>query len=239
MSEIEKKYSISNSIRCECEHCVVRSLYFENIKPSEVESLCVIKKERHFKKGEVIFTSNDVVSDLIYLKSGLVKYFTVLPDGKSQIISIAKPFDKISLLTIFNEQNGLYNLTAIEDSEICFIPLKEIKKLILTNGEFAYDFVSKLTKASNELIERFMIINSKNLRGRIAYVLLEFAENIYKKNVFELPVSRKEIGEIIGMTTENVIRTLSEFRKEKLIKINGKEIEIVEKERLKKIAFYG
>jgi len=239
MSEIEKNYGQLNPILCECEHCVVRSLYFENIKQSEVESLCAIKKERHYKKGEIIFTSNDVISDLIYLKSGLVKYFAILPDGKSQIISIARPFDKISLLTIFSEQNRLYNLTAIENSDVCFIPLKEIKKLIITNGEFAYDFVSKLTKASNELIERFMIINSKNLRGRIAHVLLDFAVNIYKKDIFELPVSRKEIGEIIGMTTENVIRTLSEFRKEKLIKINGKEIEIIEKERLKKIALYG
>lgn len=103
----------------------------------------------------------------------------------------------------------------------------------------AKDFVSKVIKATNDLLERLMIINSKNLRGRIAYVLIEFSEAIYKKYIFQLPVSRKEIGEMIGMTTENVIRTLSEFRKEKRIKINGKEIEIIEKERLKKIALYG
>jgi CRP/FNR family transcriptional regulator len=54
-----------------------------------------------------------------------------------------------------------------------------------------------------------------------------------------LPVSRKEIAELIGMTTENVIRILSEFRKEKIIKINGKEIEIVDFERLKMISDRG
>lgn len=235
----ENKVSNINFTKCECKDCVIRSLYFQNIKQHEVESLCQLKSEHFFKKGEVVFKAGEPMDSLIYLKSGLVKYFTVFPDGKSQIISIAKPFDTTSLLTIFNDKRSLYNLTAIEDSEICFIPLNHIEKLIRNNGDFAKDFVSKVIKATNDLIERLMIINSKNLRGRIAFVLFEFAENIYKKNIFELPVSRKEIGEIIGMTTENVIRTLSEFRKEKLIKINGKEIEIIEKERLKKIALYG
>ncbi|MDP4290470.1 MAG: helix-turn-helix domain-containing protein, partial [Bacteroidota bacterium] len=51
-------------------------------------------------------------------------------------------------------------------------------------------------------------------------------------DVFELPVSRREIAELIGMTTENVIRIFSEFRKEGIIRINGKEITIVDKTRL-------
>ncbi|HOU98547.1 MAG TPA: Crp/Fnr family transcriptional regulator [Bacteroidales bacterium] len=235
----EKKNSINQFNKCECKDCVIRSLYFANIRQHEVESLCQLKKEKYYKKGEVVFKSNEEIDSLIYLKSGLVKYFTVFPDGKNQIITISKPFDTISLLTVFNEKKSLYNLTAIEDSEICFIPLNHIDKLVQSNGDFAKDFVSKVIKASNDVIERLMTINSKNLRGRIAFVLFEFSENIYKKSIFELPVSRKEIGEMIGMTTENVIRTLSEFRKEKLIRINGKEIEILEKERLKKIALYG
>ena len=57
--------------------------------------------------------------------------------------------------------------------------------------------------------------------------------------VFELPVSRREIAEYIGMTTENVIRTLSEFRRDKLIKINGKEIEIADYDTLEKISNFG
>jgi CRP/FNR family transcriptional regulator len=55
---------------------------------------------------------------------------------------------------------------------------------------------------------------------------------IYLNDRFELPVSRKEIAELIGMTTENVIRILSEFRKEGIIRINGKEIEIADKTKL-------
>ena len=61
----------------------------------------------------------------------------------------------------------------------------------------------------------------------------------YNSNIFELPVSRKEIGEFIDMTTENVIRTLSEFRKDNIIKINGKIIEIIDLSRLMQICEFG
>lgn len=55
----------------------------------------------------------------------------------------------------------------------------------------------------------------------------------------EMPISRKEIAELIGMTTENVIRILSEFKKEEIIRIEGKEIEILDFDRLQMISDRG
>jgi CRP/FNR family transcriptional regulator len=66
-------------------------------------------------------------------------------------------------------------------------------------------------------------------------MLLYFADEIYKSNEFELPVSRKEIAEFIGMTLENVIRTLSELRKDNILKIYGKEILITDRAKLEKL----
>ncbi|HKK62111.1 MAG TPA: helix-turn-helix domain-containing protein, partial [Bacteroidales bacterium] len=82
-------------------------------------------------------------------------------------------------------------------------------------------------------------INTRQLRGRIAFILLFFAEEVYQSETFELPVSRKEIGELIDMSTENVIRALSEFRKDEIIAIEGKTIDILDKPRLKKIYQLG
>ena len=70
-------------------------------------------------------------------------------------------------------------------------------------------------------------------------MLLYFSGYIYQSNEFELPVSRREIADYIGMTTENVIRTLSEFRKDKIIKIFGKDIQIIDLRRLETISELG
>ena len=79
----------------------------------------------------------------------------------------------------------------------------------------------------------------KNLIGRVAFVLLYFYRDIYNSRVFDLPVSRKEIADYIGMSTANVIRTLSDFKKDGIIKVFGKTIEIVDVNKLDILAKRG
>ena len=96
-----------------------------------------------------------------------------------------------------------------------------------------------MSTATDKIILESLAIRDRHLRGKVAYILLKFGKEIYQNLVFELPVSRREIAEYIGMTTENVIRTLSEFRKDKLIRINGKEIEILDEKILEQISNFG
>jgi CRP/FNR family transcriptional regulator len=173
-----------------------------------------------------------------YLKSGLVKLYRSL-NNSEQIITIARPFDFISLLSVFSNTRYKYSVRAIEDSVVCSINMAEVKNLVRTNGTFALELLEKMNKIADNIIIESLNIRNKHLRGRISHVLLYFAGYIYHNLEFELPVSRKEIAEYIGMTTENVIRTLSEFRKDKIIKINGKIIEIIDKEKLEQISQLG
>lgn len=226
--------------KCECSNCVIKNLFVYTVKDSDLEKICLNKVQKKYKKGEIIISSEKDVDILLCIKSGLAKYYRILENNKQYIIGLVKPFDIITYLVIFlQKEDQFINIAAVEDTEVCFVPIKEIEQIIRTNSNFAIDVIRKIVQASNDVIKRFTTINNKNLKGRIAWILLDFADNIYKKDIFELPMSRKEIGEMIGMTTENVIRTLSEFRKEKIIKINGKEIEIIEKNKLKTIAQYG
>ncbi|OYT11288.1 MAG: hypothetical protein B6I19_11715 [Bacteroidetes bacterium 4572_114] len=127
----------------------------------------------------------------------------------------------------------------MEDSSICFITKDCILKEIQDNGKFALDILTRLSKSTDDVLESKFALSSKNLRGRIAYILLDFANNIYKSNEFVLPISRREIAELIDMRTENVIRIMSEFRKDGLIKINGHIIEVINPEMLLKVSDAG
>ena len=83
-----------------------------------------------------------------------------------------------------------------------------------------------------------MLFHNNSLEAGL-YILLFFSQEIYKSSVFILPVSRKEIAELIDMTTENVIRIMSEFRIEDIIRIHTKEIEIKDFKRLEIIMEKG
>lgn len=221
---------------CNCEGCELKLLFFENVSNSEIEAICTRKTQTSYKKGEIIIKEENEIKEFIYLKEGLVKLFKKSSNDKEQIICFALPLDFVSLLSIFSEKYYNYSVTAIEDSVTCNIDLEEIKNIATTNGLFTLNLMEKVNKTTDRILLDFLEVKQKRLNGRIAYILIYFSKSVYHNNTFDLPVSRKEIAEYIGMTIENVIRTLSDFRKDNIIRIYGSSIEIVDMNRLEKIS---
>lgn len=179
------------------------------------------------------------MTDFKYLKSGLVKLFRRTSNGEEQVITITRPFQFVSGMSIFSEEHYRYAVSAVEDSVVCIVRLEFIKNLLIKNGGFALGLLTKISKMSENIITQTLDLRQKNLVGRVAYVLLYFAREIYNTRVFDLPVSRKEIADYISMSTANVIRTLSDFRREGIIKVFGKTIEIVDINKLEILSKRG
>jgi len=222
-----------------CAECAFKSLLFEKLEFDELLELDGAKKEVKFEKGEKILKEGSEIKEFVYLKKGLVKLSKKTPNKKDHIISVSKPKTFIGFLTVFSHDTYQYSLTALEESTLCFIDIHLIKKIIQENGLFAMDVLAKISQVSDEIIHRRVNICSKQLRGRIAYLLIFFSKDIYHNTKFELPLTRKEFGELIDMSTENVIRILSEFRRDGLIKIDGSKIEILNFESLDKVSRFG
>lgn len=225
--------------KCDCIQCELKSAFFMSFNSEEQAIFCEEREELSFPRGEAVFREGDEVTYFYYLKSGLVKLYKTDEAGTDQIITIARPFDFVSLLGVFSETHHSYSVTAIEDSVVCCINIRRIREIALKNGLFSMNLMEKIGAISNKIIQEGLDIRKKHTHGKVAYILLKFSKSIYQNSVFDLPVSRREIAENLGMTTENVIRTLSEFRKEKLIRINGREIEILDADTLERISSYG
>lgn len=217
---------------CQCEYCDLKMLFFNCIGEDEVEQYCDSRKETSYREGESIIIQDQAITEFLYLKEGLVKLFRTNEQGEEQIISFGKPYDFVSILSVFSNSNYNYSVTALRPSVICSFNLNQIKDLIQSNGLFAMHLIQTLNKSSDRIILNTLSILQKRLYGRIAHTLLYFADDIFFQDDFELPISRKEISQYIGMTQENVIRALSSLRKDGTIKVYGKSITITDKERL-------
>jgi CRP/FNR family transcriptional regulator len=228
-----------NDPRCACEFCELKELFVDKLTGDHFELVCGGKVEKDYRQGETIIKEGTQIRDFIYLKSGLVKLFRTDSSGKEQIISIAKPMDYVSLLSIFSNKLYNYSVTALEDSVTCNLKLKDVTSIINENGTLALNLLSKMSRVADKLILDSLEIRVKHLRGRVAYLLIYFSQEIYSSPEFDLPLTRKEMAEYVGMTTENVIRTLSEFRKDGILRIYGKTIQIVQMESLKSISEFG
>ena len=224
---------------CICENCEFRDVVFSYLDDKSIDDLCDHKEEQSFRKGEIINHEGEKITNFKYLKSGLVKLYRRTSSGEEQVITITRPFEFVSNMSIFSEERYQYSVSALEDSVVCAVDLDFIKNLFLTNGAFAMGLLTKISLINDKIIRQTLDIRQKNLIGRVAYVLLYFTNEIYNSRVFDLPVSRKEIADYIGMSTANVIRTLSDFKKEGIIRIFGKTIEIVDLPRLEIISRRG
>ncbi len=224
---------------CECTGCQFRNVAFSTLETEQVSDLCTFRQEFSYQKGGIIHREGDPIQEFKYLRSGLVKVYRNTSTGSEQIIAITRPFEFVSNMSIFSEERYKYSVTAIEDTIICSIKLEYIKELVAGNGAFALELMTKISKITDKIILQTLDIRNRNLIGRVAYILLYFTRDIYNSQVFDLPVSRKEIADYISMSTANVIRTLSDFRKEGIIKLYGKTVEVIDIEKLEIISVRG
>ena len=222
-----------------CISCMHKSFLFTKMKDEELSYINDKREERSYEPGEIIIPEGGRISEFTYLKSGLIKMVKRGNNDKDRIISIARPRDFVSLISTFSDKNYQYSVCALEPSVVCSIELEAMKKVIRNNGDYALELLHQISHSTNSVLQHTYEIDDKQLRGRIAYILLWFAKKIYRKNKFTLPISRREMGELINMTTENVIRILSEFNKDNIVNIKVKEIEILNMDFLDRLSKSG
>lgn len=229
---------ISNNI-IDCKSCIYRYLLFNELNDTEYETVNNARTEYIFKRGEVIRHEGDTIHSFLYLRKGLVKLYKTDKNGKDQILSINKPGDFINLLSIFSNSYYKFSISALEETLVCEVELPALTAVIKDNSEFALRILNRISKISDEIIENRFDINQKQIKGRVAHILLFLSDHIYHKPTFRMPITRREIGELISMTTENTIRTISEFKKDGIISFDGKVITINDFDRLKNITKTG
>jgi CRP/FNR family transcriptional regulator len=222
-----------------CVDCFFKSRLFDSLTDDELNLISLKKKQLKFKKGDLIYSEGEKVENFIYLQKGLVKVNRKVNVSSNRIISISQPKDFVGFLSVLSNDYHLYSITAVEDAVACLIPIDIIKSIIKNNSEFSLKVLEYISNVNEDLLKMRIDLSSRQLRGRIAYILLYFSDRVYKNTVFDLPISRKEIAELIAMTTENVIRILSEFKKDGIITIEGKTINIIDKSRLLRISDLG
>jgi CRP/FNR family transcriptional regulator, polysaccharide utilization system transcription regulator len=192
-----------------------------------------------YRKGEMICKQGSFVSHVMYMDEGLAKVF--LDNGvNSLVLRIIPDGNFLGLAAVSEEFTTFpYSGMAYIDSTIRQVDIQAFRQLIRRNNDFAREVIDILTSNSVQIYGRFFCLTYKQAFGRLADILLCLADRIFKKNEFDLPLTRKELAELAGMSPETVIRMLREFHEEGLIRMEGKSIEVVDYDRMKKISETG
>jgi CRP/FNR family transcriptional regulator len=192
-----------------------------------------------YKKGEIICKQGGFVSHVMYMEKGLAKVF--LENGSNSLVLRITPDRNFLGLASVSEEHSYfpYSAMAYIDSEIRQIEVNAFRSLMAQNFEFTREIIDILASNSLQIYGRFFCFTYKQAFGRLADILLCLADRIFKNCEFDLPLSRKELAELSGMSPETVIRMLKEFNDEGLIRMDGKSIEVLDYKRIKQISETG
>jgi len=222
-----------------CADCLFKAICLQSMSEEDFNFLYESTIQKSYQKDEVIFQQGEKSPFLVFLQKGLVKFNYLDTNNKNLILTIVSAPSLLGLANVLNEDINLFSIIAIEDSMGCQIDLNKVKVLAMKNKNFLISLTKLSTDMFRNSIYNVISLAHKQINGRIADILLFLAREIYHSNTFTLSISRQELAEFAGCSKENVIKSLRSLNRDNIIRISGKEIEILDIKKLIKISQKG
>ncbi len=194
------------------------------------------KKEKTYKKKDVIFHEFDHANYLIYVKSGQVKCVKTDEYGKEFVNDIYTPGCFIGYMSLLAGTDYMESAIAMEDTEVAIIPQQDFISLIDSNRDVMIQFIKLLAGNVLEREKKLLQLAYTPVRERVANALLTLQQKMGGDAFTQIKVSRDDLASMVGTAKESLIRTLSEFKKDAIIETEGQLITITNQGLLNKIS---
>lgn len=186
------------------------------------------------EKKDFVYRESQYPKGAFLLLRGKVKTYRVNEDGKEFITGLYKEGDYFGYLAQLEESRYTDSAVALEDSDVCLIPKEDFNALVYKNADVSRKFIRMLSDNLHEKEIQLVKLAYNSVRKRIADSLVTLHDR-YKKDGeahFSMNVSREDLANMVGTASETLIRTLSDFKDEKLVEVQGREIVITNYDKL-------
>ncbi|MFY9151492.1 MAG: Crp/Fnr family transcriptional regulator [Prolixibacteraceae bacterium] len=219
--------------------CDIQAPCFQMLTNEEAEVVRSSKTQVLFRKGENLTKQGAFASYVLFIMKGYAKQY-VEGNGKyNHNLRINKPGEFVGLSSVFGRNTFNYSCVALTDTQVFVIEKDALAGISQQNGQFAYTIIRRYCEQNSTLFDSIRNLVYKQMNGRIADALLYLSpENFEGEDIISM-LSRKEIAEFAGLTSESTVKVLKNFEKDGLIKLDDKHIEVVDSSRLAEISKNG
>jgi CRP-like cAMP-binding protein len=221
-----------------CEQCIIKQFNaLKSLTKDELVRISNCKTSRLIKKGEVIFEEGEAINGFYCVKDGICKLSKLSENGKDQIVKLVVKSQLIGQRSIITDETTNLQAVALNDMEVCFIPKSELLYDLQNNPKFSFEVLKDMAHDLKEADDIIVNMAQKSVRHRLAETLVYIHDSfgINPDKTLSVLLSREDFANIVGTATESAIRVLSQFKKEGLISILGKQIRIENLEGLKRV----
>lgn len=222
-----------------CAACAVRDMTIcaplDSLEQAQVAALMT---PIELNSGEPLFDEGEEAGNVFNVTSGTVKVYKLLPDGRRQVTGFLFPGDFLGLA---RQETYAFSAEAVTPSRLCRFPRHKLEALMHRMPKIEQRL---LNIASNELVaaqEQMLLLGRKTAKEKIASFLLTLSKRARQRGLAGDPVtvamSRTDIGDYLGLTTETVSRTFTQMKRDGIIQLlPNHQVKLVDREALEEIA---
>ncbi len=212
--------------------------FIDNVSESQgISTFTNSRSLKTHKKKELVFSEGNYPIGIYLVNKGKVKTFKSNEAGKELITGIHKEGDFLGYVPLLEDIAYNESAEVLEDAEIYMIPKQDFFTLVYNNKEVSRKFIQLLSNNLSEREDRLIKLAYNSVRKRVAEALVMLHDRYQSTNSAKTPISinREDLAGIVGTATESVIRTLGDFKDEKLIEIQKGDISVLNIDKLTKL----
>lgn len=211
--------------KCKGRYCTTSVTLFSILQEEQLKEVTDLIVQRRYKKGQMIFFEGDVSDELFVITSGKIKVYKYTKEGKEQIMYILSEGDFIGDLSLLKKKEFKFNAEALVDTHICVLKKADFDKILIENPEISLNILEVLHDRIIKLENTVKNLGTKDIEERLANLLLTFIKDFGKpiggEIELEIPLSREDLANFIGVTRETISRKLSNMQNAGVIELVG------------------
>jgi len=212
---------------------------FSGLTENQVQEISRITVHKHFQKGESIFLEGDEGDGFYIVIEGNVKIFKLSIEGKEHILHFFGPGEPIGEVPVFSGQRFPANAEAVEPTHLLFFQRTAFIDLIEKNPSLSLNMLAVLSKRLRDFSLKIENLSLKQVPARLASYLILLSAAQGTNDVIRLDISKGQLASLLGTIPETLSRILTKMDNLGYIKVNGRDITLLDKAGLEDLSLYG
>ena len=208
--------------------CDIQAPCFQMLSLEEAELVRASKTQVLFRKGDNLTKQGAFASYVLFIITGLAKQYIEGDSSKNFNLRIIQPGEFVGLSAVFSKNTFNYSSVALTDCQVYLVEKDAIAKIVKQNGTFGFNIIKRYCEQNANLFDTLRNVMNKQMNGRMSDTLL-YIDSLKNENqeIFQL-LSRKDVADFAGISTESAVKLLKAFEKDGLIELNEKNITILD-----------
>ena len=212
---------------------------FKGMTPAQIADLRRIALDRHYQKGEFIFSEGDEGNGFYVIVAGQVEIYKASMEGKEKILHIFGPGEPIGEVPVFSGDRFPANARALVKSHLLFFARKAFVNLIAASPALALQMLAVLSMRLRQFAVQIEHLTLKEVPARLAAHLLYVSGGQKKADTVRLAISKGQLASLLGTIPETLSRILARMAQQGLIRVEARTIHLLDRDGLEALAEYG